>query len=340
MERLIDGVFADILRANRDGLNARFAAAQRLHPGLDPAAFSAVLCDLVAPLVTAVERTRPEAARPVALVLYDLALDLLSQGFLGPNSRHPFIAQGWRDLLPGLPQQISAAPRQVVGALTNALYNLAQVQGARPQEWLETMLTLAPLAPDPQLYLQGGQIAAWRAGLAHYRPGALELCRTLPAALVGAALRLPPGSDPHSTLELVNRLAADPWLHPDAAQRPSAPGLQIVARVGAFRGFGGLFLQTPKVYAAGEHFVVVEGDSRWLLVADCFGATLHRVDGVEVAGGPAPFVIDSDGRVGYAQFQHSFDELAGYTSAASNGLTLAVTSPLSFAVSLVAPVGV
>jgi hypothetical protein len=141
-------------------------------------------------------------------------------------------------------------------------------------------------------------------------------------------------------LPLVNRLAADPWLPPDSAINPPRQNrkLEVVRRVGAFRGFGGLFNQTPKVFATGEHFIVVDGDSHWLLVADIFGATLHRVDGYRPESGTRPFEIDQSGQVRFAQIQQTFDDLAGYTNAASNGQTLAITSALSFAISLVAPV--
>src|SRR2546423_1862172 len=81
----------------------------------------------------------------------------------------------------------------------------------------------------------------WRAGLAHYRAGALAVCAQLPPALARAALGLPP--DARIGLEdLIARLMADPWLEPATLAGPAhARELRIVARAGAFRGFGGLF---------------------------------------------------------------------------------------------------
>jgi hypothetical protein len=337
MEELIKGAFADILKANRASLNAKFADAQRLRPALLPETFSAVLRQYVAPIVAAAEAFKPETARQVTLTLYDLALDLLGQGFLEPNSRHPELTRGWSELLPNIPQQVCAAPRLVTGSLTNALYNLSQVPDARPQQWLAGMLALAPLAPDPHIYLQAGQIAAWRCGLAHYRAGALDLCRSIPPALVRAALQLPADGN-SDTADWVQRLAADPWLLPDrAGDRPRS--LRIVKRVGAFRGFGGLFLQPPMVYANGEHFLVTDGAARWLLLADAFGAVFQRLDDLQpenTASVTVPFQIDQDGVVRCAGQQKQFDELAGFTSAACAAGTLAVTSYLSYAISLIA----
>jgi len=337
MEELIQGAFADILKANRASLNAKFADAQRLRPALLPEAFGAVLRQFVAPVVAAAEAFNPETARQVALTLYELALDLLGQGFLEPNSRHPEITLGWGELLPNIPSQICAAPRLVTGSLTNALYNLSQVPDARPQQWLASMLALAPLAPDPHIYLQAGQIAAWRCGLAHYRAGALELCQRLPSALVRAALQLPADGN-SDTAGWVQRLAADPWLLPDQAGDRSR-ALRIVRRVGAFRGFGGLFLQPPLVYTHGEHFLVTDGAARWLLLADAFGAVFQRVEALQpenTTGQTAPFQLDGHGVVSCDGQQQQFDDLAGFTSAACAAGTLAVTSELSYAISLVA----
>jgi hypothetical protein len=109
--------------------------------------------------------------------------------------------------------------------------------------------------------------------------------------------------------------------------------------VGAFRGFGGLFLQPPLVYSNGEHFLVTDGAARWLLLADAFGAIFQRVDDLQpenAADTTAPFQLDRDGTVHLAGQQRQFDDLAGFTSAACVAGTLAVTSSLSYAISLLA----
>ena len=161
-----------------------------------------------------------------------------------------------------------------MGALTNALYNLAQTPGARGREWLEGMRALALQCADVAILLKVGQVLAWRAGLAHYRAGALAVCAQLPPALARAALGIPP--DEHIGLEnVLARLAADPWLDP--ARPAREPALRIVASAGAFRGFGGLFLAPPNVASAGGQFVVLDGEACWLLAAEAFGATFHRM---------------------------------------------------------------
>jgi hypothetical protein len=130
-------------------------------------------------------------------------------------------------------------------------------------------------------------------------------------------------------------------LDPAAAlAEPGAPRrLQLVRRVGAFRGFGGLFMAPPMVICPSGQFVVSDGTGHWLLCADRFGATFHR--SAAPLNGPAamsePFYrLDTRGKVTRGRHSATFPELAGSQSSAADGATLAVTTPLSHAVYLVA----
>jgi hypothetical protein len=108
----------------------------------------------------------------------------------------------------------------------------------------------------------------------------------------------------------------------------STSSLRTAATVGAFRGFGGVFGAPPRVTHAAGHFHVSSGDECWLLTADLYGATFHRVaaddarllppletppSGVKLPNGPG--VV---------------------TSVASSETTLAVTRSLTHHVILVA----
>ena len=339
MAGLITGVFAKILKDERERLNARFAEAKRLKPNLDEHEFGQFLVQIVTPIVEAVEFFNPSRTREIVSILYDISLDLLAQGLLGPHSRYPFVMQGWNELFPKIPNQISTAPRAVIGSITNALYNLSQVDGARPQEWLETMSTVAALAADVPGFLQAGQIASWRAGLSHFRSGALDLCKKTPEPLVRIALGLPGMEKPPPLNEILSKMDADVWLHPGRAGKMSGQqNLKIVSRVGAFRGFGGLFRKPPLVGCSDGHFIVKEDNTYWLLTADVFGATFHQVDGVSETESRSSIKIERDGRVRLGGLTGQFEELSDFTSAVSIGSTLAVTTSLSFAVCLVAPV--
>jgi len=337
---MLSGPFAQILEANRSRFNARFAEARRIQPRLDPLIFAECLRSTVAQVVEAVHHVRPEKAAEAAEVLYDLSLDLLGQEFLGPNSRYPFIVEGWRFLLPRLSRFIAEAPREVVGSTTNALYNLSTTPGARPGEWAASLLELVEVCPDAPTLLRAGQVAAWRAGMAHYRLSALDLCRDLPPPVALTALGLSPQAK-HPPLDtLIDSLKANPWLHPDSHLPPPTSHLQIVSRVGAFRGFGGLFLEPPLVWPADDDFVVSDGEGTWLLMADVFGATFHRAD-IKVSSlkASSPFTINKAGSVSFGKTSRAFPELANANSSAGNNTTLAVTTPLSHAVYLIALAG-
>ncbi|MBF8282535.1 MAG: hypothetical protein HW378_1450 [Anaerolineales bacterium] len=349
---MLSGPFAQILEANRSRFNARFAEARRIQPRLDPLIFAECLRSTVAQVVEAVHHVRPEKAAEAAEVLYDLSLDLLGQEFLGPNSRYPFIVEGWRFLLPRLSRFIAGSPREFVGSTTNALYNLSTTPGARPGEWAASLLKLVEVCPDAPTLLKAGQVAAWRAGMAHYRLSALDLCRDLPPPVALTALGLSPQAE-HPPLDtLIDSLKANPWLSPASnLQSPTplrlAPGaivsnyqLQIVSRVGAFRGFGGLFLEPPLVWPADDDFVVSDGEGTWLLMADVFGATFHRADiKAPSLKTSSPFTINKAGSVSFGKTSRAFPELANANSSAGNNTTLAVTTPFSHAVYLIALVG-
>lgn len=349
---MLSGPFAQILEANRSRFNARFAEARRIQPRLDPLIFAECLRSTVAQVVEAVHHVRPEKAAEAAEVLYDLSLDLLGQEFLGPNSRYPFIVEGWRFLLPRLSRFIAGSPREFVGSTTNALYNLSTTPGARPGEWAASLLKLVEVCPDAPTLLKAGQVAAWRAGMAHYRLSALDLCRDLPPPVALTALGLSPQAE-HPPLDtLIDSLKANPWLSPASnLQSPTplrlAPGaivsnyqLQIVSRVGAFRGFGGLFLEPPLVWPADDDFVVSDGEGTWLLMADMFGATFHRADiKAPSLKTSSPFTINKAGSVSFGKTSRAFPELANANSSAGNNTTLAVTTPFSHAVYLIALVG-
>ncbi len=334
----LTGTLAQALASNRSRFNSKFAAARRYYPKLDADNFGEVLTTLVAPLVEAVAQADSSATEAVAEALYDISLNLVAQEFLGPTSRYPYLIEGWRVLLPRLARFIARDPRQFVGSVTNALYNLSATPGARPHEWAGQMLALADLAPDPDTLLQMGQILAWRAGLAHYRPSALDLARTLEPRLARAALGLPKDSPPIQTI--IKDLLADPWLPPAYAdgKRSKNLELKIVARVGAFRGFGGLFLAPPTVACSDGEFHVSDNDKQWRLTADLFGATFHRAETMPRATGlkGSPFKLNEGGTVSHGKYTRVFSELESFKSAAYNATTLAVTVSLSNAVYLVA----
>lgn len=326
-------VLDTILTANRARYNTKFAEARHYKPTLEGEAFADLLRNLVAPVVESVHQVRPEATEAVTEALYDTVLDLLAQDFLGPTTRYPAITSGWTHVLPKLGKFLAANPRAVIGAVTNGLYNIAATPGARPGEWLRDLIALDEVCDDVDALLKAGQVCAWRAGLAHYRTDALTLAAELPQPVARLALGLP-ADDAQPFESILARLHSSPWESPIASLQ--SPHLKIVKRVGAFRGFGGLFMVPPIVEPAGEHFLVTDGESTWLLTADVFGATFHRMaKPTPSAKVESPFKLNRNGEVSFNRQKQTFSELAQATSSAGNTHTLAVTVPYSHSIYLV-----
>ena len=131
------------------------------------------------------------------------------------------------------------------------------------------MQEVASQCATPDELLLVGQVVAWQCGLAHYREGVLRAIRSLPPALACAALKI----ELRQYEATLQRFQEDRWFDP---ANPKGGSLRIVRSAGAFRGFGGPFLQPPMLKSTDNGWLVQSAEDYWLLVADAFGATLHR----------------------------------------------------------------
>ena len=321
--------FADFLRAHRGELNARFAMARRRLPALEGARFGPFLMTSVAPLVEAVP---PGNASAVGHAAYQVALELCGQRLAGAGASGGQVGAAWAALRVAAARRRSEEPERTLAAAANALVQLEAAPGARPAAWAEVMGAMAPRVASVDDWLLAGQVAAWRAGLAHYREGALSAADRLPTDLALALVGAPPDGDWPAVR---SRLAADPWHVP----AEPATGRRVVARVGDFRGFGGLFPVPPSVVWGGDRFLVTSDGDAWVLFADAWGATFHRASDEDrraaaATGAEAPRW--SDRRVELAGGGIDVPMRGEVTSAAIAASTLAVTSSHSHALVLLA----
>jgi hypothetical protein len=267
----VSAPLARALAAGRSRFNARAAEVRHRHPGFDDDAFAGFVGSALDRVVQAVDAVAPERVHAVAIAGYDMALDLVAQGLAGPGARQPWVDQVWLELAPRHAGLLAAQPQAVLGALGNAVIQLGQWPQVRAADWLQWMTALAgEVAELAQLHALG-QLLAWRAGMAHYRRGALTAANILPPALALAALDADPASDWPA---LRDALLADPW---HGAQNLPDSGVQI----GAFSGFGGHFAQPPELRAADEGFMVRSADRHRLLLADRHGAVLLPASAAE-----------------------------------------------------------
>ena len=319
---MISPAFASILASGRAQFNGRAAEARRRFPSLDMAAFGAFLHDGVDPLVVAVAAAAPERVGGATLAAYDMALELVGHGLAGPVAKSPFVNTVWRELAPQFSPLLATAPVEVLGMLSNAALHLASVAGARPAQWQRELATLAAQIVTLAQLRAVGQVLAWRAGVAHFRQGALAAADTLPPALALAAFGEPGAHWPQVHAQLMDY----PW-------RGNAEGREF----GSFTGLGGDFGTPPQVRATDDGFIVRSAERHYLLVADAYGAVLHSATAQEfeqaTTGLPADVRLDGATlQIGARRI--ALDLPAGDIALAANAHTLAITSPWTHAIRL------
>lgn len=259
---------ARALASGRARYNTKVAQARHRWPDFDTAAFAGFLRDTVDPLLEAVDAVATEQVHAVATAACDFAIELVARRLAGTHSHQPWVERAWREVAPRYARLLAAEPQALLSGLANAVVQLGQWPQVRVAGWLDAMQAHAGGVADLEQWRALGQLLAWRAGMAHYRAGALAATDRLPEALALAALDAPPGADWPS---LRAALLADPWHTPHGRAHGLPPeGMQI----GAFSGFGGPFLQPPTLRVAHAGFLVSSGERHYLLQADIHGAVL------------------------------------------------------------------
>ncbi|OYO27646.1 hypothetical protein [Janthinobacterium sp. PC23-8] len=319
---MISPVFAAILASGRAQFNARAVEARRSFPALDMQAFAGFLQDGVDPVVQAVAASVPERAGSFTLAAYDMALELVGHGLAGPAAKKPFLGAVWRELAPRFAPLLAANPVDALGMLSNAAIHLGGVASARTRQWHDEMAAIAPQVASLAQLRAVGQVLAWRAGVAHFRLGAIAAADSLPPALALAAFGEPQLDWP----SLREQLLTQPW-------RGNAQGIEF----GAFAGLGGEFATPPRVRATGNGFIVSAGERFYLLMADAHGAVLHGAsdDDYAQASTKLPASLRLDGATLHLGARTmALDLPAAGIALAANAHTLAVTSPYTHAIRL------
>ncbi len=249
------------------------------------------------------------------------------------------MSQLWELTLPRLAKQLARDPRRVSGSLSNAVLSIAQSHPESVDRWLNTLNRAGTLAATVDQLLQIGQVAAWTAGYPEYRTAAVKLAQSLPLEISRSILQIPASLSDADVLDLLGRCLVDPWAY-RFEMSMSPPAIVRVSCCGAFRGFGGVFLEPPRVFLSERQLMATDNHSVWQVVADCFGNSFHRVEtAAEMARRlPAKSVpqIDTYGIVSWNKHSLSCPDLANSTSQAFDGQTLAVTLRNSFHLFLIA----
>lgn len=323
---VISAAFAAALERARPLLNRRIALARRGNPGFDGDRLAAFLAGALDPIVEAVARHDTARVDEVVAAGVQVALAI---GAAEPAQalRTARIQAAWGRLAGPCAGLVAASPAQVLGMLANAVHHVGS-QGGRVEQWCDGMAALAGRAANVAQLAALGQLLAWRAGLAHFRHGALDAADALPEALACDALELPAGV---SWAAAAAAMRKDPWW--GAAQRHTA-GIEA----GGFTGLGGPFAAPPQVRACDDGFLADDGERVHLLVADRHGAVMHPASRAEFdaagTGGAHPAVRLHRSALTIGECTIELDLPPDDLRAVCNRHTVAVSSPYTHAIRL------
>lgn len=254
--------FHAALAARRDYFNALFRREGRT---VDPDAFMEHLSDVVAPLVNGSAGADAELSRELSTALFRLSLRAHRQGLLGDEGKSSALELALRRTLPALLPSFPERPSDLALAICNAALRLERLETARAERWLHTMETLGPSCADLDALFALGLVLAWREGAAEYAVSARTRFETLSPVVRRAALG-------------VEVLPSDPARRfaPPVEDGPlGAP--EVVARLGGFVGFQGVFRDPPLVVASEGRVFAFDSVCTSEVFADAFGATLRQV---------------------------------------------------------------
>lgn len=321
---------------------ARLVSARTGRPQLDLGILGALLDRSALPALTAVAGHAPGAVEGVGLAFLQAALDLERAGLAGEEGR--WIVESWVRILARSPGLLATGP-ELIGALTNAAWQVRAEATARREAWLNRLERVAPACGSPAELRAASLHLCWRAGLAAWRRAGREAFLTLPVEVARLLV-----DEPGLTREQQAGLFDHPWVPPSIRSLPRQ--LRLVGRIGGLRAFGGEFVSPPLVGVVDDggspRLLAWDAEGAVQIFVDCYGQSLRRVDWPRPAG-PTPLArglsLDAAGRLGWAaeglvaETLH-LPLLAGYGSAASDGFTLLVSLPHSHHLFVVARVPV
>lgn len=328
----VSAALAAVLASGRAHFNARVVEARHRYPAFDAAAFAAFLRTGLDSVTRSVAAVAPERTTSVVLAAYDIALELVAQGLAGPGARTDLVERVWVTLAPRYARLVAAEPVEVLGALSNAVIHIANVPTARVDDWLDGMAALAGHADSGERMRSLGQVMAWRAGLAHFRDGALCCADALPESVALLAV----GADgAQNWSEIRDAYRVNPWW---SSQTERCEAVRNGMEVGQFTGFGGTFAEPPEVRMGAQGFFVRSADRFSLLIADVYGAVLLPATAEEFAQAavatPDPSVILIGSHIAIGDRRVDLDLPADGLALAGNENTVAVTSPYTHAIRL------
>ena len=331
----ISAHLAQVLEAGRTHFNTRVAEARHRYPALDTAAFTSFLQSAVDVVAIAVASVEPERVTAAVAAAYDMGLELVGQGLAGPGARHDLVNRVWQTVVPQYAKLLSEQPYELLGVLSNAAVNLCKYPNARSEQWINEMIGMSKHA-DTFFQLRSiGQIMAWRAGLAHFRKGAIGIADQLPELIALAAVG---AKVSESWPSVRSNFLSDPWWSPENEGKAGSNPEKILIEIGQFSGLGGQFRLPPEVRATEDGFYINSAGQYFYLLADIYGAILLPSSAEEFNQSKVQLSNKKASLQGativFENRKVSLDLPAEGLSLSSNEHTVAISSPYTFSIQL------
>lgn len=245
MEKVTFKPLIEFLEAEAEALNQilRSFAAKKIDSRQIPFWFKVV----IEPSFKAFYQFDKEAAYRSFPILYRFMLKSLTVNFSTE------LAQRTALLLKENPALTFSRPERILGSVYVAVKKIASHDYRAAEKWLELMQELIGLVASEEDLLAVGRLAAWRCGMAQFRPEKkkLEKFNDKVLSTIFAGLSLD---------ELEDRWGAEP--EPIAA--------------GGFIGFSEPFKWPPLVASDGKNVFAFDGQKIAVIFADRFGCFFHE----------------------------------------------------------------
>lgn len=314
VEELVSPAFQVVLERQREAFNQLCQAAP--FPSLRLRHF---LLKVLQPMLLALEPLLPQVAlEQQALAFFQLDLQLQQLGL--PAERQALLHQQWLKLCQQAGRCLLPEPVMALKQVTHLCLHLFEQPGAF-ERWQTAFSRWLPHCQQPADFFQLAQLLAWQAGLAQYRLSVLRAAHGLSASLQAAFF------GGHS----LQRWLQNPW----QSAEPGEPQLQIVASLGAFKGWGGHLLEPPELAWQGDLLLIQDSQQSWQVAVDRWGAHwLRSPQRFKAQQMLADWQLSPEGDVSLGAFRGHFPQLAGWRQAVGNSHSLAVAMPHSFKVLL------
>ncbi len=336
-EQIKNQILIQLLKENREKLNSLFSFYKFSFPAIEKEVVFFYISFVIEPVFDKNPKRDKEQLSSLLISLYEKILELIGKNYLGNSGRYPFFENKFIQCIEEAGDWVFENPDLYLSSLSNAIINIGSIDIIKLNTWLSKFQKISKKAKNIHELFEAGKVAAWISGMAQYRQKAIEICKSMNIALLETTLDIP-------NLRNINienffsRLEIDPWLSLENAMKENSPKRNfIISRVGNFSGFGGQFLNPPKVELLDQEFILYDKKNFYALFIDFFGSHLQRISkdtylklsSIRKKNIKSDFIVTKEGKIQNGKEEIQYLPLANYSSIAGNEHTCCITSPYS-----------